>query len=206
MRLILCRHGQTDDNINHVLSGRSEVQLNSLGRAQVRRTADYLQDELIKHAYVSPLARTRETAEYLLEKRSSVKPLFEDAIIERAFGVLERAYEADYRLIRAKAAPREEWLDWAPQGGESLREMYRRIFAFNSLLASRHPNDTVLVVTHGDPCGAFVTLYGHEPLTYDLHSANEPQNAALSIIEVGGREIEFKLRNSIEHLADLAKR
>ena len=67
-RLILVRHGQTESNVLGLLDAAMPgPPLNDLGRQQAAALPQRLADERIERIVVSPLARTVETAQPLLE-------------------------------------------------------------------------------------------------------------------------------------------
>lgn len=65
MRVILVRHGETNENIQGahpltgIIQGRKDTQLNEKGLIQAQQTADALRDCPITHIISSPLSRAR---------------------------------------------------------------------------------------------------------------------------------------------------
>lgn len=53
----IVRHGETEENRQHVIQGQLDTQLNETGRDQARRLAVGLQDTKFERAYSSDLAR-----------------------------------------------------------------------------------------------------------------------------------------------------
>ena len=62
-RFTICyvRHGQTEDNVNHLVSGHRPVSLTELGLEQARSTGAALKGAIFDHIYVSDLNRTKQT-------------------------------------------------------------------------------------------------------------------------------------------------
>lgn len=125
MEIVLVRHAEPQ----WVLEGLSvdNPPLTSRGRRQAELLAESLADERFDEVLVSPLVRTRETAEPLL------KVLSKDLVIEDWLEEIrspiwhgtpaERAEEA-YREVRRLPA-RERWR--GVDGGESVRDFVDRI-------------------------------------------------------------------------------
>ena len=63
--IYLVRHGQTNDNKNHIIQGNKS--LNRTGRKQVKETAFSLKDIKFDVCFCSPLKRTKQTAKALLK-------------------------------------------------------------------------------------------------------------------------------------------
>ena len=61
MRLILTRHGQTEENVKRILQGHMPGKLTPLGIEQAKKLASRLKDENIDAIYSSDLARTTDT-------------------------------------------------------------------------------------------------------------------------------------------------
>ena len=76
MRVILVRHGETNENIQGaypltgIIQGRKDTQLNEKGLIQARQTAVALKDCPITHIISSPLSRARVVRRLLTDRRS----------------------------------------------------------------------------------------------------------------------------------------
>ena len=88
MKIYIVRHGETDWNGPRRLQGRSDIPLNETGIEEAKITGEALKDVPFAAAFVSPLTRTRQTAELLIRDRHI--PVYRDErIIEMCFGVYE---------------------------------------------------------------------------------------------------------------------
>ena len=145
----LVRHGQ-HGLLGRVLAGRMPgVGLTERGRAEIAAVAERLAEEPIAAIYSSPLQRTRESAE-IVAARLQLGIEFRDDVIELDFGEWTGT---TFDLIRAD--PR--WEAWRTQrsiaripGGESMREVQKRVVDALLDLNRRHPHQSVVVVSHGD--------------------------------------------------------
>ena len=94
----------------------------------------------------SDLLRARATAETIAE-RLGVPVRVEPAWREQGLGTLEGKLRED----AWSHLPEEDWsADWRPEGGESTRDVYRRIAGFFAGLAATTTARELIVVTHGD--------------------------------------------------------
>ncbi len=151
--LYFVRHGETDWNAAKRYQGQRDIPLNATGRAQAARNGRALATALGDFAHTldyvaSPLERARETME----------------IVRREFGLPPRNYRSDDRLKEMHyghwegqlwddlpttdpvgfAARKTDAWSWQPRGGESYRELSKRIACWLQEIS----RDSV-VVAHG---------------------------------------------------------
>lgn len=97
MKIILIRHGETDENTLGTFSTKT-AQLTEEGRDQIRRIRPFVETLDFNKVYISPLDRTRETASIL-----GVEGEMEKKIQEIDFGNFEgRTYLILKRKCRRK--------------------------------------------------------------------------------------------------------
>ena len=70
-----------------------------------------------------------------------------------------------------------------PPGGELMAETQTRMVTALYQLRERHPNDTVAVVSHGDPLRAALLYYLGMPLDFIFRFTIDP--ASLTVVEAG---------------------
>ena len=149
-RIVAIRHGETAWNVDTRIQGHLDIPLNATGRWQAQRTAGALLEEGISAVYSSDLLRALQTAQALGDALSL--PVVTDTRLrERAFGVFEAhtfaEIEARWPAEARRWTQREP--DFAPEGGESLREVYARCIAIVQALADAHAGQTIALVAHG---------------------------------------------------------
>lgn len=149
-RIIAIRHGETAWNVDTRIQGQLDVPLNERGRWQAQRLAAAVADEGIAAVYASDLTRAVETA-LAVGEGSGQDIVTDSGLRERHFGEFEGF---TWREIEQRwPAQSERWrkrdLDFAPEGGETLRQFYERCVATATRLAAAHPGETIAVVAHG---------------------------------------------------------
>lgn len=153
--IVLVRHGTTDQNLRGLLLGRADPPLAPEGVDQARALGAALAKEGAPTRIVSsPLRRARETAETM----ASVWGMDVDdepGLIEMDYG------EWDERAL--VEIPRDVWRAWhadpdfAPPGGESLRDVQERVSACVATLAREAAeHGTIIAVSHVSPIKAAV--------------------------------------------------
>jgi ribonuclease H / adenosylcobalamin/alpha-ribazole phosphatase len=167
--LILVRHGVTVHTESRKFSGGlggRDLGLTDEGRAQARATADWLAplaDE-IDVVISSPVRRTLETAE-VIAARLGTTFVTEDGLAEMEFGTWEGMTFAEVR--ESYPDDLDAWLgsvDTGPGGGESLREVEKRVLATLDRLVCQHAGKTVLAVSHVTPIKVLVAHVMGAPL------------------------------------------
>lgn len=203
-RIVAIRHGETDWNVEGRLQGQVDVALNPVGRRQAARLAGALRDEGLCAVVTSDLARAADTARALAEPLAL--PWHTDAgLRERGFGVLEgRTYEEIDRHWPAEAL---RWRlrdpDFAPTGGESLRDFYARCVAAAERIAAAHAGATIALVAHG---GVLDCLY-RAAARIELGAARSWQlgNASINRLLYTPQGLALIGWNDSAHLEDLSR-
>ncbi|MBI5072856.1 histidine phosphatase family protein [Candidatus Woesearchaeota archaeon] len=197
MKLILVRHGQTEENAAKIIQGQTPGKLTELGVEQAKKIALRLQDEKIDIAYVSDLERTCQTAKQILYFHLKIPVVYTKELRERAWGIWEGK----------KSEERKEFFneegycinDYKPQGGESFEEMQERMLHFIKTILEKHHKQTVLLVTHG---GVLTSFYLHLfQKAKDEYKQYHPQNAAVTILEISeDKKHTVHVLNCVKHL------
>jgi broad specificity phosphatase PhoE len=175
--LYYVRHGETDFNVAGRLQGRRDTEINAHGWRQAAECAGVLRDLFARDrrqpedfAYVaSPLKRARETME-ILRATLGLEPHgydVDDRLMEISYGEWEGwtlpEIEARSGGLLAER-DRDKW-DFAPPGGESYRELARRIGAWYASLT----RDTV-VAAHGGGARVLMALFHVLPKEEATHA------------------------------------
>jgi broad specificity phosphatase PhoE len=132
--LLLVRHGETDWNAAGRLQGHTDRPLNALGRRQAKELAERLAGERVDAIYASDLARARETAE-IVGERLGLTVVIDPDLREKDWGSWE-GLTGDERV-------HVEYV------GESTGEHRARMVRAVKRIAERHPDQRIVVVTHG---------------------------------------------------------
>jgi broad specificity phosphatase PhoE len=187
-RLLLLRHGAHAE-VGRVLSGRTDVcGLTPGGQAQVARLSQHLAlHGPATQLYASPRRRTLESAA-IIGTTLGLPVMQEPALDEIDFG---RWTGRDFAALEDEA----HWRSWntqrataIPPEGEAMHEAAARLLRWIGTLPARHPDETVLAVTHADMIKAALLI--HLAASLDAHWRLEVAPASLSTLELwpgGGR-------------------
>jgi ribonuclease H / adenosylcobalamin/alpha-ribazole phosphatase len=199
--LVLVRHGATSLTAEKRFSGglaSSNPGLTDEGRAQVREVADWLAPiaEAVDVVVSSPVRRTRESAEIVAERLGS--PLVEEpGFAEMEFGSWDGLTFAEVQEQRPDEI--EAWLgslDVGPGGGESFREVEKRVLDELGRLLESHAGKTVVVVSHVTPIKTLVAHAVEAPLSalFRMELSTASVSVVSFVTEPGGDETRGSMR------------
>ena len=148
--LTIVRHGQTAANLERVWHGSTNTPLTAHGHRQATATARWIErnHDPIVHVYASPLDRAHHTARAIAEPHGLTPELDED-LVEYDLGRWEGLSFATLHEDRKLIENMREDPDYRPHGGESPRQVGTRLAGALERIATRHPGERVVVVSHG---------------------------------------------------------
>lgn len=200
--LVLIRHGETDMNRELRFQGHVNVGLNAVGHEQARRLGARMAGERADAVYVSDLLRACQTADPVAGGLA-IPYVTEAGLREQSFGRVDGMRVADIQREHPEA-----WAGWmrfepdfAMPEGESTRSFHARVMDAVQRLVARHPDQTVVVVTHG---GVLDMIWRTaRSLGLDGPRQSDIPNAGLNRIRVRDGAIDVLDWADTRHLADL---
>lgn len=198
-KMILVRHGQTVWNLEMKYQGHTDIALTAKGLKQARLVAKRLRNEKVAAVYASDLSRAYITAE-------NIAALFSLPVIampelrEISFGEWEGLTYTNINqgwpevMAELFASPDHVQIP----GGETFRELKARAAKAVKKIVLRHPDETVVVVSHG---GTIRTLLC-DALDINLNYVwnIKQDNTAVNIIEYHDNRTLVTLVNDTCHL------
>ncbi|MEK7101271.1 MAG: histidine phosphatase family protein, partial [Patescibacteria group bacterium] len=179
-RYFVMRHGESINNVSEtsstVLTGaQREHHLTPEGRKAVQKTAESMKSVGITRIIASPFVRTTETAEIVAGVLGIAKEqiVFDDRLREVEVGEFEGKSYDEYRSYFSSV---HERFSKRPEGGETYADVRKRMGEVLYELESEHANESVLIVSHGDPLWTLhlVSMGGTEQ---ELESIAYPERA-----------------------------
>jgi probable phosphoglycerate mutase len=144
----LVRHGQTDWNLAKRIQGSSDIPLNATGRSQAEATGRALAGGRFDAIFASPLSRALDTARIIAGHVGLPEPTRLPALAERQYGEAEGLTGAEIL---------ERWPEGMPvPGRESREEVVARALPALAQLGERHPDEQLIVVSHGGVISSLV--------------------------------------------------
>ncbi len=164
--IIMIRHGQSESNIQAMISGVVGGPLDTLskdGKKQVQGAVPEIH-ELMQSAHAdngekidliiaSPFIRTQETAAIIAAGVGITQEdiLTDDRIGEIKFGDLEGKSRQEYLDYVGVDTPYEDLTKKLPGGGESIMQVKHRMMDFLSDIDAKYEGKNIIVVTHFTP-------------------------------------------------------
>ena len=181
--LFLIRHGENDWVGSNRLAGRTPgVHLNEKGKQQALGLTDQLAEQPIHAIYSSPLERCMETAQPLADKLGlTVQP--EPGIIEVDYGEWRGKNLKELSNLPEWKAVQHQPSAFRFPAGETLRETQQRAISTIERIRSQHPNQGVVLFSHGDVIRTSIAHYIGTPL--DLFQRIIISTGSISVIQFG---------------------
>lgn len=201
--VLLVRHGESapehPDRPFPEVEGHRDPPLDPVGEKQAELLADRLQHEAIDAIYVTSLVRTVQTAAPLAS-RLGLTPTPERDLREVHLG----EWEATFRAKAASMDPtfrrifEEERWDVIP-GAEPLDEFDERVWNAFHRIVDAHPDQRVVVVSHGGVIGHLLHRITHSR----RFAFSGPDNASISEVVATPDRIILRRYNDTAHLLPL---
>lgn len=152
------RHGESvparDGEPFPLVDGHGDPDLAPEGHEQARRIADRLEHEDVSAIYVTTLRRTAQTAAPLAERLGvdvRVEPDLREVYLGEWEGGVFRKHVAEGHPVAERMYAEQRW-DVIP-GAEPAEAFARRVRRAITRIAGAHPDETVVVVSHGGTIG-----------------------------------------------------
>lgn len=160
MKIILVRHAETEANYEGIIQGQGlNGLLSNAGIRQAKKLSDKLKSTNIDLCYTSPMARTWQTAMILVGDRAIIND--DKRLIERYLGSYEGVKKEDYKY-------KNYWdykLNLTDGGVEPVQDLISRASSFLEEIKEKHPDKTVLIVSHS----ALIRALHHLIMKTDLN-------------------------------------
>ncbi len=149
--LLLVRHGETEDNVRHIMQGQTQGILTATGCRQAEALGR-LMDQLQIDAFVaSDLRRAVDTAQLIA--RSHGLPVTTTPLLR----------ERDWGDFTGRYIPDLEAAAW-PENVESMAHLLQRAQAFLDFIHDNYPGKCVLAVGHGIINKAIQAVFYKKPI------------------------------------------
>lgn len=193
MKMILTRHGETEENILGIIQGHLPGKLTKKGIEQAKKLAKRLEKEHIDYIYSSDLARAADTAKEIAKYHPDVPIEFTKDMREKYLGSLQGK-------TKAEIGWKKEVSRMDADDGETRKEVYDRAKRFLDKIITKHKDQTVLLVGHNGINKAINSvIIGNSP--EDVFLGELIKNTSISIYELDeDKKHKIHLFNCIKHL------
>lgn len=175
--IYLVRHGQTDDNKNHIIQGNNP--LNENGRKQVEETALILKDIQFDVCFCSPMKRTVETMESIVKYHTETPIIMDERLKERNYGDLVGIC---YDTISQYSAIRWNQKYIIHETVETPNQLFERVSGFYDEILPQYKGKNILIIAHSGIARMTYFYFNGKPKDED-YTGFEIKNAHILQIE-----------------------
>lgn len=173
MRIILTRHGRTEENDAWILQGHIPGTLSENGWIQAQKVAERLKSEKIDFVYSSDLARSANTAKEIIKYHPETPIEFTEELREAFLGGWQWKTKTEVEFFNSL-----EGESMAPKDFESPGALIQRAEKFLKRIFPMHQGETILLVGHNGINKKLVhVLTGEDPI-------ESLKNTSISIFEM----------------------
>lgn len=178
MKLIITRHGETEENRAGIIQGHLPGHLSETGIEQAKKVALRLKDEKIDFIYSSDLDRAANTAKEIAKFHSDVPIEFVKDLREKFLGEWQGKSKKELGFTSNTSL-----VEFFPKDGETSEELFNRASNFLHKILSHHHNDTVLFTAHNGINKAMIAVItGKSP--DDIKSIENLHNTSVCIFDI----------------------
>lgn len=202
-RVLMVRHGDTTTSKEGRFTGAQDIPLSKEGRIHASELATRLARYPIDAIYASSLHRALDTAGFIGAVQGlPVTPV--EALCEMSHGIWDGKSYDEVAALCGEAQIAEYNRDpyhFRPEGGESGKDVLKRAVPALQELMRKHPNQTILVVSHKTTIRLLICHFvGIDPTLYRDKLAQRP--ACLNVLDFPNEnEAQLLLLNDIGHYA-----
>ena len=200
-RIILVRHCEAEGNTNALFQGHTDCEISGNGTTQLELLGVRCRNMPIDAIYSSPLKRAYVTAE-AINRYHHLPIQIEPRLMEINGGKWEGKPWA--KLPELYPEETEQWntrpYEFSPEGGESMREVYSRMWEGVTDIVRHNQGKTVCVTSHGCAIRNFLCRALNKPIE-QLNEVQWCDNTAISMIDFD-EELRSKvvMMNDASHL------
>lgn len=200
-KIYLVRHCEALGNLRRVFQGTTDLDITDLGEKQLEKLSERFDGIKLDKIYSSPLIRAYKTALAIKGNRDIEIEIYKD-LSEIDGGIIEGKPFAD--TLEKDPVLKEIWLnhpeDFAPEGGEPMRESYQRITNAFWDIVNQNKGKTVACATHGGIIRCLLCKLIYDDIS-KLITVPLFDNTAIGCIEIDdSNKIELKFINDYSHL------
>ncbi len=153
MKIYVIRHGQTNWNVEEIIQGKKDIELNEVGIRQAYEVKEKLNMLNIDLIMCSPLKRTKKTEE-IINQDKNLNIIYKKELIERDLGDFEgkdcAIEEGDiYNYYKNESKMKIE----------PVVDLCNRVNKLLTEIKSNYKNKTILLVTHSGTARAIEAYF-----------------------------------------------
>lgn len=200
-QIYLIRHCEAMGNHKRLFQGSTDCEISEIGAKQLEFLKERFKDIKLDAVYSSPLLRAQKTAE-AVSCGKGLQIITRKNLAELHGGVVEgKPFQEAFNAIPGLA---DAWnnhpQDFAPEGGEAMRDAYVRIYDEVIALARQNRGKTIAAATHGGVLRCLMCRV----LYYDITRLKDVpwcENTAVTLLKIDDNDkISVEFFNDYSHV------
>ena len=188
MKLILVRHGETEENQKDIVQGHLPGKLSEKGKKQAKKLGLRLKNKKIDAIYSSDLARALDTAKEISKFHPKVPLKQVKDLRERNYG----------KLVGKKLSKLD--IKKMPLYVETKESMMARALKLLERVYAKYPKRNVLFVGHAGINKAIISVIMDKPASY-MKEVSHPKNTGVNVFDIRAfKKNIVHLRGCTRHL------
>ncbi len=203
--IYLIRHAQAEGNVYRMMQGHWDGDVTDMGMRQIDALAERFRNIAVDAVYASDLYRTRLTASAItryhdipLNTRQDLREINVGPWETKFFGnVIHDEPEKAYNFMYAQEK-------WYKEGAETYMEVRDRVYPALVDIAQKHPDQKVVVVSHGVSIRCALSKISGISLN-DVEKLPICRNTAVSKLTWDGSRFSVDYLNDYSHILPLGE-
>jgi len=199
--IYLVRHCEAMGNHKRLFQGSTDCDISEIGAKQLEYLKERFKDIHLDAVYSSPLIRAQKTAQVIAYGKN-LEIIIRKNLAELHGGVVEGQPFQD--AFTALPRPADAWnnhpQDFAPEGGEAMRDGYVRIYDEVMALARQNRGKTIAAASHGGVLRCLMCRV----LYYDITRLKDVpwcENTAVTLLKIDDNDkISVEFFNDYSHV------
>ncbi|MBQ3817044.1 MAG: histidine phosphatase family protein [Clostridia bacterium] len=198
-RIYLIRHCEAAGNAKRLFQGSSDLDISENGAAQLEFLSARFDNIHIDKVYSSPLLRAQKTARAIANFKN-LPVNIRDGLRELSGGIVEgKPFKETFEKYPLLS---DTWYnhpqDFAPEGGEPMRDAYERIWNTVLEIVKENNGKTIAAATHGGVIRCLICRLTKGSIYY-LKEINWSINTAITLLE-----FDDKLNPRVVYINDIS--
>ena len=199
--IYLIRHCEAMGNHKRLFQGSTDCEISEIGAKQLEYLKERFKDIKLDAVYSSPLIRAQKTAQAVSDGKG-LSITIRKNLAELHGGVVEgKPFQEAFTAIPGLA---DAWnnhpQDFAPEGGEAMRDAYVRIYDEVMALVRENREKTIAAATHGGVLRCLTCRILYNDITR-LKDVPWHENTAVTLLKIDDNDkISVEFFNDYSHV------
>lgn len=193
MKIIVCRHGETNLNVEGKIKGQTEglqTTFTEEGKYQIQKMTAFMKNNFCEAIFSSDMGRARNTVALVVEKLSLPFYLSTD-FRSLNVGIMQGLSKEEFESSDIPKRAFSDY-DFAFPEGESVNQLIHRFLDGLNYIRDNYKYETVALISHGAAISNIVAYLNHERFQCIDYCIIRSMEQGWSVIDFGSYKNLFK--------------